>query len=41
MKYSGKFRFHEGSLTGVFGSIFEIFQNRESFDLYHCPQSRK
>ena len=41
MKYSGEFKFHEGSRAGIFGSVFEIFQNRESFDLYHCPKCRK
>lgn len=39
--FSGNFRFHEGTRLGVFGNIFEAFTNRESFDLYTCPQCRK
>jgi len=39
--YSGRFKFHEGPQIGVFGSIFEIFQNRESFDIYLCPKCGK
>lgn len=27
--------------TGVFGNIFELFVNRESFDLYICPKCGK
>jgi Zn finger protein HypA/HybF involved in hydrogenase expression len=34
MRYAGNFRFHEGFLTGV-------FTNKESFDLYVCPQCGK
>lgn len=41
MKYSGKFKFHEGNRIGFWGNIFELFQNRESFDLYHCTKCRK
>lgn len=41
MLYSGKFKFHEGVNPGVFGNIFEIFLNRESFDLYSCPKCGK
>lgn len=41
MHYSGNYRFHEGAKTGVFGSLFEIFVNRESFDLYLCPKCGK
>ena len=39
--YSGNFRFHEGFPSGIFGSSFEIFQNKESFDLYICPKCGK
>lgn len=39
--YSGNFKFHEGAKTGVFGNIFELFINRESFDLYLCPKCGK
>ncbi len=41
MKYSGVYKFHEGARTGILGSAFEIFQNREVFDLYLCPKCGK
>lgn len=41
MVYSGKYKFHEGMNAGVFGNFFELFQNRESFDLYVCPECGK
>jgi len=41
MKFSGKHDFHEGSRLGIFGNLFEIFVNRESFHLYICPQCAK
>lgn len=41
MKYSGKFRFHEGAKIGVLGDLFELFQNREPFHLYVCPKCGK
>lgn len=41
MEYQGNFRFHEGSKIGVLGNLFELFTNRESFDLYHCPDCGK
>jgi hypothetical protein len=41
MKYSGVFKFHEGANTGLFGNLFELFMNRESFDLYVCPACGK
>lgn len=41
MRYSGKFRFHEGANMGVLGNLFEFFQNREAFDLYVCPKCGK
>lgn len=41
MIYSGNYRFHEGPKTGVFGNLFELFVNRESFDLYICPKCGK
>lgn len=41
MPYSGNFKFHEGSRYGVFGNLFEAFENREAFDLYVCPQCGK
>lgn len=41
MRYAGEYKFHEGSKVGVFGNLFELFQNREAFDLYVCPQCGK
>ena len=41
MAYSGKYEFHEGMNTGVLGNLFELFQNREAFDLYVCPKCGK
>jgi len=39
--FSGNYKFHEGARTGVLGNIFEIFVNRETFDLYICPKCGK
>lgn len=41
MEYDGNFKFHEGTRYGVWGNMFELFTNRESFDLYHCPECGK
>lgn len=41
MRYSGNYKFHEGPKIGILGSLFELFVNRESFDLYLCPKCRK
>ena len=41
MVYAGNFKFHEGTRLGVLGSLFEVFVNRESFDLYLCPKCGK
>ena len=41
MSFNGNFRFHEGTRMGVFGDLFELFTNRESFDLYFCPKCGK
>jgi Zn finger protein HypA/HybF involved in hydrogenase expression len=41
MVYKGNFNFHEGTRIGVFGNLFELFTNRESFDLYVCPNCGK
>ena len=32
---------NEGMNTGVLGNLFELFQNREAFDLYVCPKCGK
>ncbi len=39
--FSGLYKFHEGTRTGVLGNIFELFVNREKFDLYLCPKCGK
>lgn len=41
MVYTDKYKFHEGMNTGLFGNFFELFQNREAFDLYVCPECGK
>ncbi len=41
MLYKGPFKFHEGTRIGVMGDLFELFVNREAFDLYFCPKCRK
>lgn len=41
MLYSGEYKFHEGSRIGFWGNLFELFQNREAFDLYVCPKCGK
>ena len=39
--FSGNYKFHEGTRYGVLGNVFELFTNRESFDLYICPKCGK
>lgn len=41
MLYSGRYKFHEGVKIGMLGNLFEIFMNREVFDLYVCPKCGK
>ncbi len=41
MLYSGEYKFLEGTRVGVLGNLFELFQNRETFDLYICPKCGK
>ena len=41
LKYQGNYRFHEGTRLGALGDLFELFVNRESFDLYCCPKCGK
>lgn len=38
LEYYGTKKFHEGTRVGVFGELAELFQNRESFDVYVCPR---
>jgi len=41
MIFSGQYKFHEGARIGALGNIFELFINRERFDLYICPKCGK
>jgi hypothetical protein len=39
--FSGNYKFHEGTRMGLLGNNFELFVNRESFDIYVCPDCGK
>lgn len=39
--FSGRYKFHEGTKMGILGNLFELFVNREAFDLYICPKCGK
>ncbi|MFA9392273.1 MAG: hypothetical protein ACERKD_20855 [Prolixibacteraceae bacterium] len=41
MRYKGNFKFQERSGLSAFGDLFELFVNKESFDLYACQQCGK
>lgn len=41
MAFGGNYKFHEGARMGVLGDFFELFVNKESFDLYTCPKCGK
>ena len=41
MVHGGIYRFHEGTNYGIFGNLLEMFNNKESFDLYICPKCGK
>jgi Zn finger protein HypA/HybF involved in hydrogenase expression len=41
MSFTGNMRFHEGTRIGALGNLFELFTNRESFDVYFCPKCGK
>lgn len=42
MQYSGTRQFHEGAKLGFWmGNLGELFVNRESFVIYHCPTCGK
>ena len=41
MLFSGNHEFHEGTRWGAFGNLFELFVNKDSFDLFVCPQCGK
>ncbi len=34
--FLGVREFHEGARVGVFGDLFELFQDREELDLFAC-----
>jgi hypothetical protein len=38
MTYRGTKNFHEGTRWGLLGDIGELFVNKETFDVYHCPK---
>ena len=39
--YLGVYRFHEGARLGVWGNFFELFVNRECFEIYVCLKCGK
>ena len=41
LKFAGTKRFLEGKNWGVFGDLGELFVNKETFDVYHCPKCGK
>ncbi len=41
LKFKGAFRFHEGTKWGILGDLGHLFTNRESFELYICPECNK
>jgi hypothetical protein len=41
LQYMGTKKFHEGTRWSVFGDLAELFENREQYDVYMCPQCGK
>jgi len=41
MKFEETINLHEGGEWGVLGDLAHIFTNRESFDMYMCPNCDK
>ncbi len=41
MRFSGNYKFHEGTRFGAMGNLLELFVNKETFDLYVCPKCGK
>lgn len=41
LQYMGTKKFHEGTRWSVFGDLAELFENREQYDVYVCPQCGK
>jgi hypothetical protein len=38
MEYKGSRKFHEGTRVGALGDLAELFQHREVYYMYNCPQ---
>lgn len=41
MMFVGRKMFHEGTRWGVLGDLAEVFVNKESFHVFHCPSCGK
>jgi len=41
LEFKGAYKFHEGTRWGVLGDLGHLFTNRESFELYICPECDK
>jgi hypothetical protein len=41
LKYAGTKKFHEGTRWGILGDLGELFVNKETFDIYFCPNCGK
>ena len=41
MVYAGVYRFHEGANFGIWDNMMELFNNKESFELYICQRCGK
>lgn len=41
MSFGGNKKFHEGPKLGAMGDLLELFENRESFDMYYCSKCGK
>lgn len=39
--HAGKKKFHEGNNWGILGEFGELFENRETFQVYFCPNCGK
>ena len=41
LQFMGTKKFHEGTRWSVFGDLAELFENREHFDVFMCPNCGK
>jgi hypothetical protein len=41
LDFLGNFKFNEAAGAGSAGNLLEVFINRESFDIYSCPECGK